>query len=80
MFHISRLHGMIAGAPAPKIRLYMNDVHYYLAGFQPCYPCTMYISGLDFYAFPGIYRMPAGEGRYVIRADDNFHGLVSMVT
>lgn len=40
----------------------MNDVHYYLADYEPDFKCQMLITGLDFYPIPGFYTLPMGEG------------------
>ncbi len=52
------------------IALYLNDVHYYLAGWAPHFDCSMYVSGIDFHCFPGHYRLPCNEGSYTVFADD----------
>lgn len=40
----------------------MNDCHYYLTDISLEFDCTMYITGAEFYPFPGKYTLPMGEG------------------
>ncbi len=63
-----------------RISLFMNDVHYYLAGYKPAFNCVMYITGCDFYPIPGFYALPAGEGNYTLSARPDFSAHISMKT
>lgn len=60
--------------------MYMNDVHYYLAGYAPSFDCIMYVSGLDFYPIPGKYVLPCGEGSYVLSALPDHRAQIAMMT
>lgn len=55
---------------ALHVATYINDAYYYLSGWIPVYKTILYISGIDFYCFPGMYRLPCNEGTYTIYADD----------
>ncbi len=63
-----------------RFAMFINDVHYYLGGYVPAYPCTMYDSGIDFHCFPGHYRLPCNEGSFTVWANDDYLAQISMNT
>jgi len=43
---------------------YLNDVYYYLRGWQPPKDCMTFISGTGFNSMPGAYDLPCSQGSF----------------
>lgn len=78
--HFTHVPQVLNGEDDVQISLFMNDVHYYLADYSPSFNCLMYITGCDFYPFPGFYTLPCGEGSVAITSRADYSGQVCMQT